>query len=123
MSKQRLALGQQGENLASAHLQQLGMSIVERNYRQKTGEIDIIAKDRETLVFVEVKTRKTRSFGSPAEAVTIKKQQQISRTAMLYLSRNQLLDSPVRFDVVSILMTNHSKPCIELIQNAFETAE
>ncbi len=123
MSEERLALGRQGEELAASHLKQLGMTILDRNYRQKIGEIDIIARDGECLVFVEVKTRKSTRFGAPAEAVTLKKQQQISRTAMVYLSRKQLPDCPIRFDVAAVLLPDQGRPTIELIKNAFETVE
>jgi len=101
---------------------QLGFSILARNYRQKTGEIDIIARDGDCLVFVEVKTRKSLRFGQPFEAVTTKKQAQLSRVALDYLSRNKLLDQPARFDVISILLADDGKADIEHLPNCFELA-
>jgi len=105
--------------MAAVFLQKLGYRIVSRNYRQKTGEIDIIAKDGDTHVFVEVKTRYNADFGEPAEAVTRNKQRQISAAALEYLSRNDLLDTPVRFDVVGISM-DRAEPIITHLRAAFE---
>lgn len=120
MSDARISLGKKGEDLAADYLQNHGLHIVTRNYRQKTGEIDIIARDGEYLVFVEVKTRKSLNFGQPFEAVTAKKQAQISRVALDYITRNKLHDHPVRFDVVSILMTSDEKIDITHLTNCFE---
>lgn len=122
MSDERINLGKEGEDLAALHLKNLGFSILARNYRQKTGEIDIIAKDGDWLVFVEVKTRKSLRFGQPFEAVTTKKQAQLSRVALDYLSRNNLLDQPARFDVISILLPDNGKAEIEHLPNCFEPA-
>lgn len=121
MSEARINLGKQGEELAASYLKNLGFSVLERNYRQKTGEIDIIARDGDCLVFVEVKTRKGLLFGQPFEAVTTKKQGQLSRVALDYLSRNKLLDQPARFDVVSILLPDNGKADIEHLANCFES--
>jgi putative endonuclease len=118
LSDKRGRLGQTGEELAVAFLQKAGYKILLRNYRQKCGEIDIIAEDRGTLVFVEVKTRTNTSFGSPFAAVTEKKQRQIGRVAQDYLCRNSLFNRPARFDVISILMDE--PPVIELLSNAFD---
>ena len=120
MSEARITLGKQGEDLAVNHLLGKGFTIIVRNYRQKTGEIDIIARDREWLVFVEVKTRKSTRFGQPFEAVTRKKQAQISRVALDYMNRNKLLDQPARFDVISILINKNGKAAIEHLRNCFE---
>jgi putative endonuclease len=113
-------LGKRGEDLAAAHLAKLGYKILQRNYRQKCGEIDIIAKKGESLVFIEVKTRKSDLFGSPAAAVTKRKQIQISRTAQDYLARNKLFDTPAHFDVVSVLLPAVGNVEIEIIENAFD---
>ncbi|MBU0946302.1 MAG: YraN family protein [Proteobacteria bacterium] len=121
MSEARITLGKQGEDLAAHHLIKLGFSILARNYRQKIGEIDIIARDGNCLVFVEVKTRKTLRFGQPFEAVTTKKQAQLTRVALDYLNRNKLLDQPARFDVISILLPDKGKVAIEHIPNCFES--
>ncbi len=120
MSKKHIQLGKEGEKLAVQYLQKTGYIILARNYRQKSGEIDIIAKDNSILVFVEVKTRRGTALGSPFAAVTLRKQRQISRVAQEYLSRNNLFEKDARFDVVSIIMDNNSSPRIELLQNAFE---
>ncbi len=120
MSEHRQTLGKIGENLATAYLEKSGYKILVRNYRQKCGEIDIIAKDQGTLVFVEVKTRRTLSFGPPFAAVTEKKQRQIGKVAQDYLCRNHLFGRPARFDVVSILIRNGREPIIELLVDAFD---
>ncbi len=120
MSERRGTLGRIGEDLAAAHLQKAGYKILARNYRQKCGEIDIIALDRGTLVFVEVKTRKSLSFGLPFEAVTEKKQKQIGRVAQDYLCRNNLFNRPARFDVVSVVIKEGQEPGIQLLVDAFE---
>lgn len=121
MSKERITLGKQGEDLAAAYLKMHSHKIIQRNYRQKSGEIDIISRDQDTLVFVEVKTRKNLRFGHPFEAVTLKKQAQISRVALDYLTRNRLTEQAVRFDVISVIITEDGKPEIEHLANCFET--
>ncbi len=120
MSSKRILLGKTGENQACRFLQKKGYCIVQTNYRTRCGEIDIIAKQGPVLVFIEVKTRRSSSFGSPLLAVTAKKQRQISMVAQEYLSRNNLFDTDARFDVVgmSIGAADHVK--IEHIENAFE---
>ena len=91
------------EKIAAAHLISLGYEILEQNYRCKIGEIDIIAKDGEYLVFVEVKYRSSMRKGAPLEAVSLQKQRTISKCAMYYLMKKGLVDVPVRFDVIGIL--------------------
>jgi putative endonuclease len=120
LSEKRGILGRIGEDLAAAFLQRAGYTILIRNYRQKCGEIDIIAEDRGTLVFIEVKTRNNMSYGPPFAAITEKKQRQIGRVAQDYLARHRLFDRPARFDVVSILMDKGQAPLIELLPNAFD---
>lgn len=120
MSEKRLALGKKGEDLAAWYLQERGYSIVLRNYRERSGEIDIIARDGKTLVFVEVKTRQTGASYFPAEAVTRRKQAQIGRVAQEYLLRRNLYNEPARFDVVSVSMSPDGKAAIEHIANAFD---
>jgi len=120
LSKQRINLGKSGEDLAAKVLQKKGLKIITRNFRNKFGEIDIIAKDNETLVFVEVKTRASARFGLPEEAVTEAKQQQVIRVASSYLSQHKLLNVPVRFDVVAITIKG-GKPEINHLVSAFET--
>ena len=120
MSEPRRTLGKIGEDLATAYLEKSGYKILVRNYRQKCGEIDIIAMDRQTIVFIEVKTRRTLVFGPPFAAVTEKKQRQIGKVAQDYLCRNDLFGRPARFDVISILLPDGREPEIELFENAFD---
>lgn len=97
------ASGAAGENAACDALVRAGLTVLERNWRRPTGEIDIIARDKRTIVFVEVKKRSSLRFGRPAEAVNRAKQLHILRTAMLYLAEKGLEDAPVRFDIVEVL--------------------
>lgn len=120
MSNKRSLFGQTGEDLAAEHLRRQGYTILHRNYRSRSGEIDIIARHGKTLVFAEVKTRKTEDFGGPAAAVTLRKQAQISRVAVEYLAREDLFDSAARFDVVAVLAPAGRQPQIEIITNAFD---
>lgn len=113
-------MGRRGEELAAQHLVSLGYQVVARNYRVPCGEVDIIAQDKDTLVFVEVKTRSSLGFGLPAEAVTLRKQKQIAKAALFYLGKVGGLHRPARFDVVSVVLTSQATPRIELIKNAFD---
>ena len=97
-------LGQRGEDAAAAYLERVGMTVVERNWRCKAGEIDIVALDGTTLVLCEVKTRRTVAKGTPEEAVTITKQRRIGRLAAAYVQQAGVEPVDVRFDVVSILV-------------------
>jgi putative endonuclease len=114
----RQALGISGEDLACAELQRRGYVIVERRYRTRFGEIDIVAKDGPTTVFIEVKARMTQEFGGAAAAMTRWKQRRIARMAVDYLARRNLHDCPCRFDVVAIDF-NESEPRIIVYPNAF----
>jgi putative endonuclease len=120
--KKHLSTGKSGEELAAALLRENGYKILARNYKTKLGEIDIVAKEKDTFCFVEVKTRHSDRFGLPQEAVLNTKQRQISKTALSFLKENRLLDKKARFDVVSILYSEDS-PRVELIKNAFELDE
>ena len=113
-------LGKIGETAAYEYLQKENYIILEVNYRCKQGEIDIIAEDGEYLVFVEVKTRSSNFYGSPAEAVNFKKQQQICKAAHSYLTFNNKHDSNIRFDVVSIISSSAIETDITLIKDAFD---
>jgi len=95
-------IGNAGEQAAAEYLQRAGYSIMARNYRVVLGEIDIIARDGDTVVFVEVKTRRTMRCGRPAAAVNYFKQQKISRVAAVFLRQRHLLGCPCRFDVVEV---------------------
>lgn len=92
-----------GESIAEGFLVNKGYDIIERNYKNKIGEIDLIARHNNRIVFIEVKSRATAQFGYPREAVNFKKQQKIRRVAEVFLKSKGLLDSFVRFDVVEIL--------------------
>ena len=91
-----------GEAEALRYLTGQGMTVLERNYRRAGGEIDLIVRDGDTIVFVEVKARRSPRFGTPAEAVTPAKMRHVVRAAMGYLQADRLLDSPTRFDVIAI---------------------
>jgi len=113
------ALGTKGENIAVRFLQKKGYRIVARNYKTPVGEIDIIARDGETTVFIEVKTRTVVSFGYPFEAVDNRKKHKLKNLALLYLKR-QGKESAVRFDVLSIFCRDNGIQDIEHIKDAFE---
>ena len=121
MTFRRMRTGKQGEDLAAAHLAENGYRILERNYRSVFGEIDIVAEERDTLVFVEVKSRRSEAYGDPQLAVGSKKQRKISRVAMSYLSEKGWNRRPARFDIVAVKL-RPSGNLIELIRNAFELA-
>jgi putative endonuclease len=122
MSKARIKLGAQGEDLAADYLTTQGYIILARNFRKKSGEIDIIARDGEWLVFIEVKTRTNLLFGQPYEAVTLKKQAQISRGALAYITINKLHNQAMRFDVISVLIQTNGKTEINHLPGCFEAA-
>ena len=100
---QKNLFGTKNEIIAANYLKNLGYKIIKLNYKTKIGEVDIIAKDKNYLVFVEVKARVSRAFGDPAEAVNFQKQQKIRNVASLYLIKNKKQEENCRFDVVSIL--------------------
>jgi len=119
MTRERLSLGKKGEDLAIAQLKALKYKILERNYKCPLGEMDIIAREKGTLVFIEVKTRATKDFGGPAAAVDERKQRQLSKVALTYLNQKKLTAVPARFDVVAVELLSPS-PRIEVIRDAFE---
>ena len=119
MSHHRVSLGKTGEDLACQELERRGYAIVARRYRRRGGEIDIIAKDGPTWVFVEVKARDTHQFGDAAEAVTPFKRRRIAQLALGYMTRHRLANCPCRFDVVSIHF-EAGRPVVELFQSAFD---
>ena len=98
MDRSRVDIAKMGEALAVKHLKARGCKILAQNYRARRGEIDIIVRDGEFTVFVEVKTRRSLKFGVPQAAVTWQKQKQISKVALAYLQSQNLLDAPCRFD-------------------------
>jgi putative endonuclease len=119
MSNARQSLGKIGEDLACEELQRRGYAILARRYRRRGGELDIVARDGRTIVFVEVKTREGCEFGAGAESVTRFKRRRMASVALDYMARNKLVECPCRFDVVSIAM-GEPAPRIELYQNAFD---
>jgi putative endonuclease len=115
-------LGDRGERFAVRHLKRAGMKIVARNYRNRFGEIDIIARDGQSLVFVEVKTRKSNAAGTPLEAVDETKQAKIIQVAEAYLKQRPLADRSVRFDVIGIVWNQDepaSQPELTHVRHAF----
>lgn len=120
-SSGRMQTGKKGEEIAVRYLQGRGYRIIERNYRTRWGEIDIVAKDGGTVVFVEVKCRRSDSFGDPQSAVGENKQRKISRMSLAYLKEKSLYPCDARFDVVAVKMLA-AESRVELIRNAFELA-
>jgi putative endonuclease len=122
MTQARQTLGKLGEDLACRELQRRGYAIVARRFRVRSGELDIVARDGGTLVFVEVKARAGRRFGEAAEAVTKVKQLRLARLASEYLMRQHLPECACRFDVVAIHFDemDDRAPDIQVIQNAFD---
>jgi putative endonuclease len=119
MTQARQSLGKVGENLACRELERRGYAILARRYRHAGAEIDIVARDGQALVFVEVKAREGREFGDGAEAITRRKRRRIAMAAMDYVARYQQQECPCRFDVVSVMLCG-GDPQIEVIPNAFD---
>ena len=103
MMDPRQTLGRRGEQLAARFLERAGLRVIERRFRLRCGEIDLIAVDRELVVFIEVKTRRGSGFGAPAESVTPFKQRKMARTALAFLVRRGWQERPCRFDVVEVV--------------------
>ncbi|MHB8137518.1 MAG: YraN family protein [Smithellaceae bacterium] len=115
----KIVTGKEGERIAVDLLKKNGYRITELNYRCPIGEIDIVARDKNELVFVEVKTRKSDALGYPEQAVGVKKQKKISQLALWYLQDKRLKDVHARFDVVAVMILP-SGTDIRLIKNAFD---
>ena len=113
-------LGDRGENIAAEYLRAHGYQICERQFRTPLGEIDLIARQNECLVFIEVKTRRSLRYGTPAAAVNALKQQKIIRTAYWYLRQQQLEETLCRFDVIEIYFSQEGKWTIQQFENALE---
>jgi putative endonuclease len=114
-------LGQRGEAAAARYLVRRGYRILARGDRLKPGELDLVAADRDTIVFIEVKTRQSQEAGHPAEAVDARKQRRLTRLAVTYLKRHGLLERPARFDVIAITWPQGKWfPKIEHFKNAFD---
>ena len=112
--------GEEGEKIAAAFLLKQGYRILERNFRTALGEIDLIAQDGKTLIFVEVKARSGIGFGVPQSAVDPRKQTKMSRVALLYLSQKKIEGCECRFDVIGITQGSNGAASVEHFKNAFE---
>jgi len=117
-------IGRLGEQVAAAFLEGKRYSILERNFRCRGGEVDIVARDpkSKSLVFVEVKARRNLSFGVPQLAVTPFKQRQISKAALTWLAKKRQQDATARFDVIAVMLDGNGRHAVEHIVNAFDVA-
>lgn len=116
---QKKELGKRGEEIALRFLKKNGYRILQRNYVCKMGEVDIVAREKDSFAFIEVKTRRSITFGPPQMAVDRRKQGQLSRVALSYLKEKRLEGVKARFDVVAILLGPRGEE-IELIRDAFD---
>lgn len=116
---QKKELGEKGEEIALRFLKKNGYRILLKNYVCKMGEVDLIAREKDTFVFIEVKTRRSTTFGPPQLAVNSSKQMQLSKVALHFLKEKKLEEAKARFDVVAILLGSKGEE-IELIKDAFE---
>lgn len=112
-------LGARGEAFAALHLVESGMELVDRNWRCRHGELDIVARDGETMVFVEVKTRSGTGYGTPAEAVTPVKRDRIRKLALMWLAEHDYPWVRMRFDVVAILVARDGDPVVSHLRAVF----
>ena len=115
----KIITGKEGEKIAAAFLKKNGYRIIEINFRCPIGEIDIVAKEKDDLVFVEVKTRNSMELGYPEQAVGIRKQKKMSQLALWYLQKKKIADTNARFDVVAVTLIP-KKNEVKLIKNAFD---
>jgi putative endonuclease len=119
----RVRLGRVAEGLAAEFLERFGMRVLARNWRRREGELDIVAQDWGTLVFVEVRSRTGEALGHPLEAVTLRKQAQVVRSARIYLNEEKWQASGFRFDVVGVTFwTDGRAPRLDYVPNAFDVA-
>src|SRR5688572_18616092 len=116
-------IGQKGETLVVSFLKENGYDVVMTNYRNRFGEVDIIAKEGDVTCFVEVKTRTSDHYGDGLEAITPSKQRTLIKLALSYLQERDLLDENARFDVVAVSGNPDGAPTLEIIKNAFELTE
>jgi putative endonuclease len=115
----KITTGKEGEKIAAAFLKKNGYRIIEINFRCPIGEIDIVAKEKDDLVFVEVKTRKSIELGYPEQAVGIRKQKKMSQLALWYLQKRKIADTNARFDIVAVTLIPENNE-VKLIKNAFD---
>ena len=120
MSLSRKLLGKEGEEAAANFLVDKGYILLERNFSFTGGEIDLIARLDDRIHFIEVKTRKTVSYGTPAMAVNSRKQEKIIKTAKYYLTSHKIYDAPCSFDVIEVFKFCDNRVAVRLIENAFE---
>ena len=120
MTQQRINIGKQGEILAQTYLRKQDYILLQKNFRCKLGEIDIIAKDKEVVVFIEVRTKTSTTYGPAYNSVTYSKQKQVKRVALFYISKYNLVNTQFRFDVIGITLNLQTgQHQIDHIQNAF----
>jgi putative endonuclease len=119
MTNETQAVGAYGERLAARHLAESGLVLLDRNWRTRAGEIDIIARDGDVLVFCEVKTRRGVAFGEPAEAVDARKVARLRKLAAQWLAQAPVRPREVRFDVVSVLSPRRGAPTVDHLKGAF----
>lgn len=117
MTQERQSLGRAGESQAQEYLLGLGYRLLERSYRNRLGEIDLVMQDNDTVVFVEVKTRLSRTYGAAEAAVTVSKQRKLARLALAYVKERGLAHAPLRFDVVAV-----QDNTVRHIPNAFQVS-
>ena len=116
----QLSLGDRGEMAACDFLRAQGYQILEKNYKCKLGEVDLVARRSGRLAFIEVKTRTSDHFGMPQEAVDLKKQEKIFKLGQWYLKEKKIEKTPIAFDVVAVLWKEGEAPDLRLIADAFE---
>ena len=116
---EKITTGKEGEKIAAVYLKKNGYEIIEINFRCPIGEIDIVAKEKNDLVFVEVKTRKSIDLGYPEQAVGMRKQKKMSQLALWYMQKRKIADTNARFDVVAITLIPEKNE-VKLIKNAFD---
>jgi len=115
-----LSLGERGERYAARYLRRLGYKILFTRHRQRYGEIDILAVEGQTVVFVEVKTRRSKEKGRPAEAVDANRQARLTRAALAFLKSHRLLEHASRFDIIEVVWpVDQKRPTVQHIQDAF----
>lgn len=119
MKDARLRLGAEGERAAKAFLLGKGFLILHENYTTPLGEIDLVCRDGDEVVFVEVKARRSLEFGPPQSSITLTKQRQIVKAAALFLEREGLAEAACRFDVVAVMFRGTTRPEVFLIRDAF----
>jgi len=115
----KITTGKEGEKIAAAYLKKNGYRIIEINFRCSIGEIDIVAKEKDDLVFIEVKTRKSIELGYPEQAVGIRKQKKMSQLALWYLQKRKIANTNARFDIVAVTLIPEKNE-VRLIKNAFD---